>query len=102
MDNPKAGRSVTLRHKTVKYVNIESFEAAINLTHKSLIIRSRAEGTWSEAEREQMMKDLDDYSDMLDEYMVWTSEFDLYSRCLEQNLRKEIANLPDPFGPSNA
>jgi len=98
MDNPDTERDVILRHKTCRYPNIEALEEDIRDNRASLVARSSAEDSWSRSEQKQILKDLDDYSDMLDEHMVWCSELDLYSRHLEQQLRADLKNLPDPFG----
>ncbi|NMW32734.1 hypothetical protein HKD42_11740 [Altererythrobacter sp. RZ02] len=102
MDDPNTERLVQLRHKRCRYPSIEALEEDISEYRASLIARSSAEGSWSRGEREQILKDLDDYSDMLDEHMVWCSEIDLHSRHLEQQLRADLKNLPDPFGATDA
>lgn len=102
MDDPNTERSVRLRHRRCVYPNIEALEGDISEYRASLIARSSAEEAWSSSEREQILRDFDDYSDMLDEHLVWRSELDLYSRHLEQQLRTDLKNLPDPFGTADA
>lgn len=102
MDNPNTERDVSLRNRDCRYLTIEDLERDINDYRASLIERSKVEGSWSSSEREQILKDFDDYSDMLDEHLVWRSEFDLYFRYLEQKLRSDLKNLPDPFGEAYA
>ncbi len=102
MDNPDTERTVTLRHKTCRYPNIEALAEDIDDYWASLVARGSAEGSWSRSEKEQVLKDLDDYSDMLDEHMVWRSEFDLFSRHFEQKIRAELKDLPYPWGTADA